>query len=42
MTKIDKKYYINVKEVMELPRPRPRLLIGDGEFLPIVTVVTEK
>ena len=42
MTEFDEKYYVNVKEIMELPRPRKRLLTGDGEFLPLVTVVTEK
>ena len=42
METIDKKYYVNVKEIMELPRPRKRLLTGDGEFLPLITVVTDE
>lgn len=43
MATIDKKYYINVKEIMEkhnLSRPRPRMLSGDGEFLPLMVVDT--
>lgn len=42
MNTIDKKYYVNVKEIMELPRPRPRLLTGDGEMLPVITVETDE
>lgn len=49
MDSIDRKYYVNVKELhenydgrYELPRPRRKLLTGDGEYLPIVTVECEK
>jgi len=45
LEKIDEKYYINVarkmKDKQELPRPRPRMLTGDGEFLPIITLEAE-
>ena len=39
---MDKNYYVNVKELMDrqLPRPRKRLMTGDGEFLPLVVVDT--
>ena len=42
---IDKRFYRNVKEKMEemkvLPKPRKRLLTGDGEFLPIILLESE-
>ena len=44
MTKVDEKYYINMAEIMEkntLPKPRKRLLSGDGEYLPIIEVEVE-
>ena len=42
MQGIDKKYYINVAKLMQitLPKPRRRLMTGDGEFLPLVVVDT--
>lgn len=43
MVNIDCNYYINVAKLMkaELPKPRKRLLTGDGEFLPLITVEVE-
>lgn len=44
MVNIDCNYYINVAKLMmkeELPKPRKRLLTGDGEFLPIITMEAE-
>ena len=42
MTRIDKKYYINVKELMlnALPKPKHKttIIVNDGEFLPIIRV----
>ena len=43
---IDCDYIIRVSDYMEkkvpLPRPRKRLLTGDNEFLPIITVEVEE
>lgn len=43
MCEIDKRYYINVKELMLrkfLPRPLPKnrvtVIVNDGEWLPII------
>ena len=42
---INKKYYINVKELMikALPRPKlkPTVFVLDGEWLRLITVETE-
>ena len=42
MDKIDKRYYINVKELMDkrLPRPRlkPVIYVNGDEWLPLVKV----
>lgn len=42
---IDKKFYINVKELMikSLPRPKlkPTVFVLDGEWLRLITVETE-
>ena len=39
---VDKRYIISVKDLMSKTLPRPELkktiLVGDGEWLPIVTV----
>jgi hypothetical protein len=43
--KVDKNYYVSVKECMNKTLPRPSLkktiIVNDGEWLPIVTVVTD-
>jgi hypothetical protein len=43
--KVDKNYYVSVKDLMNKTLPRPALkktiLVNDGEWLPIVTVVTD-
>ena len=44
---IDKNYYVNVHELMNLNLPRPKhrtsiLVTGWGEWLPIITVECEK
>lgn len=49
MNVVDEDYYVNVEELMDLPEPkcrhqrpnRKRLMTGDGEYLPIITVETE-
>ena len=42
--KVDKNYYVSVKDLMNKTLPRPALkktiLVNDGEWLPIVTVET--
>ena len=42
--KVDLRYYINVYDVMKrnLPKPRKRLMTGDGEFLPLIIVECER
>ena len=42
MQYFDERYYLNVAKLMEmtLPKPRRRLMTGDGEFLPLVVVDT--
>jgi hypothetical protein len=43
--KVDKNYYVSVKDLMNKTLPRPSLkktiIVNDGEWLPIVTVVTD-
>ena len=46
MAEINEDYYIKVKDLMEprckLPKPnRKRLITGDGETLPLITVEVE-
>ena len=44
MTRIDKKHYVNVKELMnkQLPKPRlkPTIIVDHNEWLPIIKVDT--
>ena len=43
--KVDKKYYVSVKDLMNKTLPRPALkktiLVNDGEWLPIISVECE-
>ena len=35
---MDERFYVNVAELMNLPRPRKRFVDGTGDVLPLVTV----
>ena len=40
MLAINKEYYVNVRELMGLPKPKKKLCDSDGEPLPVVSVDT--